>query len=113
MMMNTLSSSPKPPFQEKEKEEKGTAEMDVSKEADVVFVSSIQIAREEEVRQSGEILKFQPLLLAFFVSLLFSLFRANESEKTRTRRTRHFRRYFTPRAHLSLSLSLSLSYINR
>jgi len=109
-MMNTLSSSPKPPFQEKEKEEKGTAEMDMSKEADVVFVSSIQIAREEEVRQSGEILKFQPLLLAF-VSLLFSLFRANESKKTRTRRTRHFRRYFTPHAHLSLSLSLS--YINR
>jgi len=107
MMMNTLSSSPKPPFQEKEKEEKGTAEMDMSKEADVVFVSSIQIAREEEVRQSGEILKFQPLLLAF-VSLLFSLFRANESKKTRTR-TRHFRLYFTPHAHLSLSLS----YINR
>ena len=82
-MMNTLSSSPKPPFQEKEKEEKGTAEMDMSKEADVVFVSSIQIAREEEVRQSGEILKFQPLLLAF-VSLLFSLFRAKD-KKTRTR----------------------------
>ena len=61
MMMNTLSSSPKPPFQEKEKEEKGNAEMDIRKEADVVFVSSLHIAREEEVPFSGEILKCQPL----------------------------------------------------
>lgn len=49
MVMNMRSLPPKPPFQEEEKE-KGSAETDASKEADaVVFVSSIQIAEEEEV----------------------------------------------------------------
>ena len=52
--MRTMRSLPlKPPFQEKEKEEKGNAEMDMSKEADVVFVSSLQIAREEEKAVEG------------------------------------------------------------
>ena len=56
MMRMMRSLPPKPPFQEEEKEEKGTAD-NTSKEA-AVFVSSIHIAREEEVRHSGEILKF-------------------------------------------------------
>ena len=61
-MMRTMRSlPPKPPFQEKEKEEKGNAEMDIRKEADVVFVSSLHIAREEEVPFSGQILNCQPL----------------------------------------------------
>ena len=57
LMMRTMrSSSPKPPFHTKEKDTKDTADT-TSKEA-AVFVSSIHIAREEEVRHSGEILKF-------------------------------------------------------
>ena len=101
-MMNTLSSSPKPPFQEKEKEEKGTAEMDMSKEADVVFVSSIQIAREEEVRNNISRRDFeisQPLLYVTCLSQSLSFARRTRKHE----RENTFRLYFAY-AHFSLSL---------
>ena len=84
MMRTRLSSSPKPPFHTKEKDTKDTADT-TSKEA-AVFVSSIHIAREEEVRRvAGRDFEIsQPLLYSLNVSLLVSLFRAN-TEKTRTR----------------------------
>lgn len=102
MMRMMRSLPPKPPFQEKEKEEKGTAEMHTSSKADAVFVSSIHIAREEEVRHSGEILKFLNHFYSLNMSLLVSLFRA-KNEKTRTRTFRFTRLYFAY-AHFSLSL---------
>ena len=49
MMRMMRSVPPKPPFHTKEKEGKNTADT-TSKKADGVFVSSIHIAREEEVR---------------------------------------------------------------
>ena len=76
MMRMMRSVPPKPPFHTKETDTKDTADTTSKKAPDGVFVSSIRIAREEEVRHvAGRDFEIsQPLLYSrSSVSLSLSL----------------------------------------
>ena len=100
MMRMMRSVPPKPPFHTKETDTKDTADTTSKKAPDGVFVSSIHIAREEEVRHvAGRDFEIsQPLLCSRNVSLSFARTIRKHEQRENT-----FRLYFAY-AHFSLSL---------